>query len=63
MEKISKLKKILEKYGHFYANEIIYGGAIIENNKDVNTQEKSSDYKKRSAKIVSSPSVEGGYEI
>ncbi|RIB28977.1 hypothetical protein C2G38_1298958 [Gigaspora rosea] len=42
MEKISKLKKISEKYGHFYANEVIYGGAIIENNKDVNTQEKSS---------------------
>ncbi|CAG8519702.1 6023_t:CDS:2, partial [Gigaspora margarita] len=32
---------------------------IIENNKDVNTQEKSSG----SAKIVSSPSVEGGYAI
>ncbi|CAG8814231.1 3987_t:CDS:1, partial [Racocetra fulgida] len=30
-KKINKLKEISRKYGHFYASEVIFGGAIIKN--------------------------------
>ncbi|CAG8496968.1 36581_t:CDS:2 [Gigaspora margarita] len=37
-KKINELRKIFQKYGHFYASEVIYGGAIIENSRNINTR-------------------------
>ncbi|CAG8486031.1 665_t:CDS:2 [Cetraspora pellucida] len=37
-EKINKLIEISKKYGHFYANEVVFGGAIIKNIKNINEQ-------------------------
>ncbi|RIB29538.1 hypothetical protein C2G38_1100992 [Gigaspora rosea] len=37
-EKIRELKRISKKYGHFYASEVVFGGAIIEKSKNIHTQ-------------------------
>ncbi|CAG8796620.1 5944_t:CDS:2, partial [Racocetra fulgida] len=42
--KISELKNICQKYGHFYASEVIYGGAIIENVNNVSGGSSSHNF-------------------
>ncbi|CAG8543258.1 17327_t:CDS:2, partial [Dentiscutata erythropus] len=41
--KINELRKVFRKYGYFYANEVIYGGAIIENSKNIKTRRSDSE--------------------
>ncbi|CAG8442407.1 15469_t:CDS:2 [Dentiscutata heterogama] len=41
--KINELRKVFRKYGHFYASEVIYGGAIIVNFKNTNTKRNDSE--------------------
>ncbi|CAG8524588.1 27261_t:CDS:2, partial [Racocetra persica] len=41
-KKINKLKDISRKYGHFYASEVVFGGAIIKNIKSINEQENAT---------------------
>ncbi|KAF0512888.1 hsp70 family protein [Gigaspora margarita] len=42
-EKVKELKRISKKYGHFYASEVVFGGAIIENYKNIRTQANDSN--------------------
>ncbi|CAG8605624.1 23877_t:CDS:2 [Cetraspora pellucida] len=48
-EKIKKLTEISKKYGHFYASEVVFGGAIIKNIKNINEQKHST--KERNSNI------------
>ncbi|CAG8460380.1 10941_t:CDS:2, partial [Gigaspora margarita] len=41
-EKIRELKRISKKYGHIYASEVVFGGAIIEKYKNIRTQANDS---------------------
>ncbi|CAG8599112.1 6240_t:CDS:2, partial [Dentiscutata erythropus] len=63
-KKLKELGRILKKYGHFYASEVIFGGAIIENYENISSQTKDSS--SLGVKVVGDFELlvhaEGGYE-
>ncbi|CAG8635139.1 1066_t:CDS:2, partial [Dentiscutata heterogama] len=62
-KKLKELERILKIYGHFYASEVIFGGAIIENYNNISKQTKDSS--SLGIKVVGNFELihaEGGYE-